>query len=144
MCQMPNIWHLKHQTPKTNHHQLFQISKNLTHIYSTISNMRQYGHQCQTLFSLFNSFFLSPPIICLSPSTTHLSLSLSLWHSHRRLATPSHHVERKRPPRLATDHWPTLQRRGTPVWRTRWPKVKTSISDSDGGSCPNLIVALER
>ena len=91
MCQMPNIWHLKHQTPKTNHHQLFQISKNLTHIYSTISNMRQYGHQCQTLFSLFNSFFLSPPIICLSPSTTHLSLSLSLSLS-LAFSSPSRHA----------------------------------------------------
>ena len=65
------------ETPitKTIPHQLFQISKNLRHGYSTVSNMRQYGHQCQTLFGLFNSFFLSSPIICLSSSTTHLSLS---------------------------------------------------------------------
>ena len=43
------------------------------------------------------------------------------------------HTERQRPPRLATNHWPTLQQRGTLMWRTRWPKVKTSISDGDGG-----------
>ena len=70
---------------------------NLRHGYSTISNMRRYGHQCQTLFGLFNSFFLSPPIRCISHSLSvyisrslslslrlHLSLSLSCI-----LATPS-------------------------------------------------------
>ena len=68
-----------------------------------------------------------PPFFSLSPHWSMIS-----------------YVERRRPPRLATDHWPTLRQRGTPVWRTWWPEVKTSISDGDKGSCPDLIVALER
>ena len=65
---------------KTIPHQLFQISKNLRHGYSTVSNMRRYGHQCQTLFGLFNSFILSPPIICISRSLSiYISHSLSLF-----------------------------------------------------------------
>ena len=89
MCQMPNIWHLVHQTPKTNPHQLFQISKNLTHSYSNISNMRRYRHQCQKHFGLFNSFFsllLSDISLRLQHISLSLSLSLSLWNSHRPLA----------------------------------------------------------
>ena len=67
---------------KTIPHQLFQISKNLRHNYSTVSNMRRYGHQCQTLFGLFNSFFLSPPIRCISHSLSVLiSHSLSVYIS---------------------------------------------------------------
>ena len=58
---MPNIWHIWH----TNH-------KN--HPSSALPNLKkfetrlQYRHQCQTLFGLFNSFFLSPPIRCISRS----------------------------------------------------------------------------
>ena len=61
------------------------------------------------------------------------SFYVSVWHSHHPLATlisPSlispcwfRYAERQKPPKLATDHWPTLRRRGTPVWRTQWPKV---------------------
>ena len=40
--------------------------------------MRQYGHQCQKYFGLFNYFSLSSHQISLSPSATHLSLSLYL------------------------------------------------------------------
>ena len=125
------------ETPitKTIPHQLFQISKNLRHGYSTVSNMRQYGHQCQTLFGLFNSFFLSPPIRCISRSLfVYISRSLCLAFLPRPLASPisprrsrhrrSCHAERQRPPRLATDHWPTLRRRGTPVWRNGGQKWK--------------------
>ena len=67
---------------KTIPHQLFQISKNLRYNYNTVSNMRRYGHQCQTLFGLFNSFFLSPPIRCISHSLSVLiSHSLSIYIS---------------------------------------------------------------
>ena len=67
---------------KTIPHQLFQISKNLRYNYSTVSNIRRYGHQCQTLFGLFNSFFLSPPIRCISHSLSVLiSHSLSVYIS---------------------------------------------------------------
>ena len=100
--------------------------------------MRRYGHPCQTLFGLFNSFFLSPPIRCSSHSLSVLishSLSvyisrsfclafsphpLAILISHRR----SHHSEIQWPPRLATDHWPTLRGRGTPVWRNGGRKWK--------------------
>ena len=72
---------------KTIPHQLFQISKNLRHGYSTVSNMRRYRHQCQTLFGLFNSFFLSPRIRCISRSLSILiSRSLCLAFSPRLLA----------------------------------------------------------
>ena len=114
---MPNIWHLAHQITKTTLHQLFQISKNLRHGYSTVSNMRRYGEKCYTLFTLFNPFFLSPSIrylSCLSVSFSrslcfgmslplHLSLSL-FWPSHHRR---SHHAERQRPPcsPLITTHF---------------------------------------
>ena len=125
---------------KTVPHQLFQISKNLRHSYSTVSNMRRYGYQCQTLFSLFNSFFLSPPIRCISCSLSvlifrFLCLAFSpcplaspispssispRWSHHRR----SRHAERQKPPRLAIDRWSTLQRRGTPMWRNGGQKWK--------------------
>ena len=62
------------------------------------------------------------------------SLALSVWHSYHAFSPiRSRHAERQRPPKLAIDHWPTLRRRGTPVWRTWWQEVKTSISDGDGG-----------
>ena len=131
---MPNIWHLAHQITKTTLHQFFQISKNLRHGYSTVSNMRRYGDKCYTLFTLFNPFFLSPFIRCLSCLSVsfsrslcfgmslplHLSLSLFWPSRHRR----SHHADlaivdlatlrdRDRPARHRSR--PTLRRRGTPV-----------------------------
>ena len=78
VCQMPNIWHLTHQTPLVKPHEMFQMCQNFATCYSTVSNMRQYGHQCQKYFGLFNYFSLSSHQISLSPSVTHLSLSLSL------------------------------------------------------------------
>ena len=51
--------------------------------------MRRYGHQCQTLFGLFNSFFLSPPIRCISHFlSVYISRSLCLAFSPRLLTTP--------------------------------------------------------
>ena len=51
--------------------------------------MRRYGHQCQTLFGLFNSFFLSPPIRCISRSLSVLIFrSLCLAFSPCPLASP--------------------------------------------------------
>ena len=96
---------------------------------------------CLAYLIRFFSLLISNASFALSPST---SLALSVWHSrhallpiqsrHRRSHhRRSCHAERQRPPRLATDHWPTLRRRGTLVWRTWWSEVKTSISDSDGG-----------
>ena len=87
---MPNIWHLAHQTPKTNPHQVLRISNILPHCYSTVSNMRRYGHQCQKKFCLFYLLFsLLPTHISLSSSASslhsglHLSrCSLFLSHSH--------------------------------------------------------------
>ena len=131
---MPNIWHLAHQITKITLHQLFQILKNLRHSYSTVSNMRRYGDKCYTLFTLFNPFFLSPSIRCLSCLSVsfshslcsgmslplHLSLSLFWPSCHRR----SHHADlaianlasprdRDRPARHRSR--PTLRRRGTPM-----------------------------
>ena len=77
---MPNIWHLTHQTPKTNPHQIFQISKILAWSYSTLSNMRAQGRKCQKFIFLFYLLFLSPPNTYLSLSLS-LSLSLFLFHS---------------------------------------------------------------
>ena len=60
--------------------------------------MRRYGQQCQTLFGLFNSFFLSPPsfvslrLQCVSLRLQPISLSLCLAFSspsrHADLTTP--------------------------------------------------------
>ena len=103
VCQMPNIWHLTHQTPLVKPHEMFQMCQNFATCYSTVSNMRQYGHQCQKYFGLFNYFSLSSHQISLSLSVTHLSLSLSLslcvWFSHRwshhatPLTTTPHHAD---------------------------------------------------
>ena len=91
---------------------------------------------CLAYLIRFFSLLLSDASLTFSPST---SLALFVWHS-RHAFSPlrsrhcwSFHAERQRPPKLTTDHWPTLRRRGTPVWRTRWPEVKTSINNDDGG-----------
>ena len=119
---MPNIWHLAHQITKTTLHQLLQISKNLRHGYSTVSNMRRYGEKCYTLFTLFNPFFLSPSIrylSCLSvsfsrslcsgmPLPLHLSLSLFWIADLTTPISPSPISPRRETEtaRLATDHNP--------------------------------------
>ena len=85
------------------------------------------SHKFHHHWSILSPSPVFPPLFSLSPQWSMIS-----------------YVERRRPPRLATDHWPTLRQKGTPMWRTWWPEVKTSISDGDKGSCPDLIVALER
>ena len=85
--QMPNIWHLAHQTPKTNPHQAFQTSKILVHRYSIISNMRRYGQKLQKYILLFYLLFLSP-----HHRYPSLSLSLSsLFLFHNTSITKGHH-----------------------------------------------------
>ena len=76
---MPNIWHLAHQTPKTNTHQVLRISNILPHRYSTVSNMRRYGHQCQKKkFAYFIYFSLSSQHIYLSLRLQPLSSLVSI------------------------------------------------------------------
>ena len=76
---MPNIWHLAHQTPKTNPHQVLRISNILPHRYSTVSNMRRYGHQCQKKkFAYFIYFSLSSQHIYLSLRLQPLSSLVSI------------------------------------------------------------------
>ena len=108
-------------------HQLFQISKNLRHGYSTVSNMRRYGHQCQTLFGLFNSFFLSPPIRCIS-LCLHLSLSLS-----GILATPS------RPSDLAIADLATPRDRDRPGS----PLIIDPLCDKEELQCKGTVAGSE-
>ena len=50
------------------------MPKNLAHRYSTVSNMRWYGHQCYNFFLILFTF-LSPPNTSLSVCNTALSLS---------------------------------------------------------------------
>ena len=107
---VPNVPNVKCQifdtfdTPntKTNPHQPFYISKNLEHVYSTVSNMRRYGQQCHYCLALFNSFFVSPPLfVSLRLSVCNPSLSLSHWLSlsdpttiiitTRSVNRPNHH-----------------------------------------------------
>ena len=48
VANMPNakyLAHLAHQTQKTKFYQMFQISKNITHSYSNVLNMRRYGQK---------------------------------------------------------------------------------------------------
>ena len=54
---MPNIWHLTHQIPKYEFHEVFQMPKILAYCYNTISNMRRCGHKCQTKQLIFYSTF---------------------------------------------------------------------------------------
>ena len=77
VCQMPNIWHLTHQTPLFKPHEVFQMCQNFATCYNTVSYLRRYGHQCQKYFGLFNYFSLSSHQISLSSSATHISLSVS-------------------------------------------------------------------
>ena len=91
---MSNIWHLAQQTPKINPHQVFQISKILAWNYSTISNVRQYGHQCQNFFCLFHLLLLFSPNTYLSLSVCNTYLSLSPSGSLITLSIPfsPHHA----------------------------------------------------
>ena len=61
VCHMLNFWHLAHQTPKYEPHEMFQMPKFFTHNYSTVSNMRRYGQQLQMGLLLFLFSFLSHP-----------------------------------------------------------------------------------
>ena len=133
-------------------HQLFQISKNLRHGYSTISNMRRYGHQCQTLFGLFNSFFLSPPIRCISHSLSvyisrflfvYISRSLCLAFSPRLLASPilplpisphrSHHAD------LTTPILPSPRDRDRPGS----PLIIDPLCDKEELQCEGTVAGSE-
>ena len=91
---MPNIWHLAHQTLKTDHHEVSQMPKILAHCYNTISNMRQYGQKWQNfiLLLLFYLIFLSPHHRYLSLSVfSSLSSLSSLFLFHSMLITKGHH-----------------------------------------------------
>ena len=90
---MLNILHLTHQTPLFKPHAMFQMCQKFATWYNTVSNMRLYRHQCQKYFGLFNYFSLSSHQISLSPSTTHLSLSV-FGSLIANLTTPrqSHHA----------------------------------------------------
>ena len=87
---MPNFWHLAHQTPKYEPHEVFQIPKILAHHYSTISNMSRYRQQLKKFIYYFIYF------ISLSPYHRYLSLSVfsslySLFLFHNTLITKGHH-----------------------------------------------------
>ena len=75
VCQMLNIWHLAHQTPKTNPHQVFQISK-ICHTATVSSQIwNSTNINAKYILAYLISFSLSSYQISLSPSTTQLSLS---------------------------------------------------------------------
>ena len=85
VCQMPNIWHLTHQTPKYEPNKVFQIPKILAHCYSTVSNMRRYGYKCQTkqlifysTFSLSSQYFIQHFLSLLTDLSFSNPCSLSL------------------------------------------------------------------
>ena len=90
---MPNIWHLAHQTLKTNHHEVSQMPKILAHCYSTVSNMRRYGQKWQNfILLLFYLLFLSPHHRYLSLSVfSSLSSLSSLFLFHSMPITKGHH-----------------------------------------------------
>ena len=94
VCQILNFWHLTHQTPKTNPHQMCQLSaKYFWHLlYNTILSMVRYNHIFYFFFLYFLINFLSTLVkylyfsllqpLILSPSySLSLSLSLSLLHT---------------------------------------------------------------
>ena len=93
MCQIPNIWHLAHQTPKTDHHEVSQMPKILAHCYSAVSNMRRYGQKWQNfILLLFYLLFLSPHHRFLSLSVlSSLSSLSSLFLFHSMPITKGHH-----------------------------------------------------
>ena len=92
---MPNIWHLTHQTPKYEPHEMFLMPKILAHCYNTVSNMRQYKQQLQKFILLFYLLFLSPHHRYLSlsvfSSMSSLSSLSSLFLFHSTPTTKGHH-----------------------------------------------------
>ena len=98
---MPNIWHIWHTKHKNKPSSAFlNLKKFGTCLqyclkYETIGTTMPYTVWLYLIrfFSLLHHLSLS-----VSPSTTHLSLSLSFWHSRRavsprRLAKPSRHTD---------------------------------------------------
>ena len=73
VCQMPNIWHLAHQTPNTNPHQVFQISK-IWHEATVHSQIWDGTNNNAIIFLLI--------LFTFSLSSQHISLSLSLCLQH--------------------------------------------------------------
>ena len=76
---MPNIWHLAHQILLFKLYEVCYMFYNFRTCYSTVSNMRRYGHKCHFRKIIFYSTFSLTSqylIQCfLSPST---SLALSV------------------------------------------------------------------
>ena len=114
--------------------------------------MRQYRHQCQTLFGLFNSFFLSPPIRCISCSLSvlisrslfvYISRSLCLAFSPRLLANlisplsisphRSHHAD------LATPILPSPRDRDRPGS----PLIIDPLCDKEELQCEGMVAGSE-
>ena len=103
VCQMPNTWHLAHQTPNTNPHQVFQISK-FWH-EATVHSQIWYGTNINAI--IFFAYF----IYLFSFLPTHISFSLSLCLQHISislclvLSSPSlflfHHATL-----ISPRHWP--------------------------------------
>ena len=147
LSNVPNAKYLAHLAHQSQKPSLISSSKSqkiwdMATVSSQIwDSMDINAKHCLAYLIRFFSLLLSNASLALSPST---SLALFVWHSrhallpiqsrHRRSHhRRSCHAERQRPPRLTTNRWPTLRRRGTLVWRTWWLEVKTSISDDDGG-----------
>ena len=76
---VPNAKYLAFGTPNTKNHPSSALP-NLKK-FETWLQLRRYGDKCQTLFGLFNSFVLSPPIRCLS---VYISCSLCVAFLPRR------------------------------------------------------------
>ena len=91
---MPNIWHLAHQTLLFKLHEVCYMFYNFRTCYSTVSNMRQYGHKCHfqkivfySTFSLSSQYLIQCFLSLLTVFSLHLHLSPSLcwsfslfWH----------------------------------------------------------------
>ena len=91
---MPNIWHLAHQTLLFKLHEVCYMFYNFRTCYSTVSNMRRYGHKCHfrkiifySTFSLFSQYLIQCFLSLLTVFSLHLHLSPSLcwsfslfWH----------------------------------------------------------------
>ena len=85
---MPNIWQLAHQTLLFKFHEVCYMFYNFRTCYSTVSNMRQYGHKCHfqkivfySTFSLSSQYLIQCFLSLLTIFSLRLHLSLSLfWH----------------------------------------------------------------
>ena len=81
VCQMPNIWHLAHQTLLLKFHEMCYMLYNFRTCYSIVSNMRRYGYKCHFRKMIFYStFFLSSQYLiqCFLSLLTAFSLRLHL------------------------------------------------------------------